>query len=62
MEEKSVQTPHSFPEVIPYNRLVWLEWDVAMLLALPVKKVLLGKNCLMSFLRDTSRIFMSVSA
>ncbi len=42
MEEKSVQTPHSFPEVIPYNRLVWLEWDVAMLLALPVKKVLLG--------------------
>ncbi|MBO5537494.1 MAG: IS982 family transposase, partial [Prevotella sp.] len=44
---------HLFPRVVSYNRFVELERDVAVPLALFVKKVLLGKCTGVSFVDST---------
>ena len=44
---------HLFPEVVSYNRFVELEKEVAMPLALFIKKVLLGKCTGISFADST---------
>ena len=49
---------HLFPEVVSYNRFVELEKEVAMPLALFIKKVLLGKCTGISFADSTPlRVF-----
>ncbi len=44
---------HLFPEVVFYNRIVELEKEVAIPLALSIKKVLLGKCTGISFVDST---------
>ena len=45
--------PHFFPKVVSYNRFVELEKDVAIPLAIFIKKVLLGKCTGISFVDST---------
>lgn len=44
---------HLFPEVVSYNRFVELEREVALPLAIFIKKVLLGKCTGISFVDST---------
>lgn len=44
---------HLFPKVVSYNRFVELEHEVAILLAIFIKKVLLGKCTGISFVDST---------
>ena len=53
LEHVCRQLRHLFPEVVSYNRFVELEKDVAVPLALFIKKVLLGKCTGISFVDST---------
>ena len=53
LNEVCVNLRHLFPQVVSYNRFVELEKDVAIPLALFIKKVLLGKCTGISFVDST---------
>jgi hypothetical protein len=53
LQEVCTNLRHLFPEVVSYNRFVELEKDVAILLAIFIKKVLLGKCTGISFVDST---------
>lgn len=53
LNEVCVNLRHLFPQVLSYNRFVELEKDVAIPLALFIKKVLLGKCTGISFVDST---------
>lgn len=61
LEHVSKHLRHLFPELVSYNRFVELEKDVAIPLALFIKKVLLGKCTGISFV-DSSAQGMQKSA
>ena len=54
MEKVCRHMRHLFPKVVSHNRLVELEKEVAIPLALFIKKVLLGKCTGFSFVNGTS--------
>ncbi len=49
-----VHLRHLFPELVSYNRFVELEKDVALPLAIFIKKILLGKCTSISFVDSTT--------
>ena len=53
LEHVSKHLRHLFPELVSYNRFVELEKEVAIPLALFIKKVLLGKCTGISFVDST---------
>ncbi len=53
MEKVCKHMQHLFPKVVSYNRFVELEKQVAIHLALFIKKVLLGKCTGVSFVDNT---------
>ena len=53
LEHVSKHLRHLFPELVSYNRFVELENEVAIPLALFIKKVLLGKCTGISFVDST---------
>lgn len=53
MEKVCMHMRHLFPKVVSYNRFVELEKEVAIPLALFIKKVLLGKCTGISFVDST---------
>ena len=53
LEHVSKHLQHLFPELVSYNRFVELEKNVAIPLALFIKKVLLGKCTGISFVDST---------
>lgn len=51
---------HLFPNVVSYNRFVELQREVAIPLALFIKKVLLGKCTGISFVDSTPCVFARI--